>query len=80
MTSLYRPSRNKAAPRLKKLFLFGQWRWICYGTGAFGVGAIVSSDYQAMVEAYQTWAADLEMYHPRAAVRLPSKSPRGTSD
>lgn len=73
MTSLYRPSKNKAAPRLKKLFLFGQWRWICYGVGAFGVG-------ESMVEAYQTWAADLEMYHPRAAVRLPSKSPRGTSD
>lgn len=71
MTDLYRPSRSKAAPRLKKMFLFGQWRWICYGVGAFGVGA-------TEIEAYQTWAADLEAY--RVPLRRRSKSPRGTSD
>lgn len=71
MTSLYRPSKNKLAPRLKKLFLFGQWRWICYGTGAFGVGA-------SMAEAYRTWEADLEMYQPQVNRRR-SKFPRGTS-
>ena len=62
MTSLYRPNKSKRTPRLRKMFPFGQWRWICYGLGAYGVGVTER-------EAYRSWAEDLEQWAQVGLIR-----------